>query len=431
MLGFLPGVKLRASRARHASRGFRPTPAPTGRGKGKGKGKETRGESMGIDRIETAGDQELLDLIDQIYRTGSESHDWAGLLGHTARFVGATSGALGITDHTTGNAESSIFQNGLDEDLLYDRWLGEFNFDTPWARMGYIPKEGEIKSGASLLPVDELRALPLYSGALEPLGIEDCLVASLRTLEDRVTILALYRGRAQGPFGRTERDRFQPLVPHFVRSSHLEALLAKAQVRERAIRGALDEIGFAIFTISEFKPEPLNRQAEALLMKGDGLMQTAGRLRAMDPSSDEAFQASLRAAGGGHSRPPVATATPFPLRRGIGRLPLTCWTVPISPKSETGLAGLGQPGIALLFVGDPEDHAELPSATVARLFDLTAAEARLASAIALGETLREYAERQGVSENTARWTVKRVQSKLGVRRQLDIASILLRAVPGL
>ncbi len=384
---------------------------------------------MGPDRGTIGDERTSLDLIEEIYETGSETHDWAGLLARIARFVGATSGIVGVTDHSTGLGEPSLLQHGLDEDLLYERWLGDFDFDTPWARKGPLPAAGEISTGASRLPLDELRRLPLYSGALEPLGIEDCMVTSLRVHDQRLTVLALYRNRSQGAFGRSEYDRFRPLVPHLVRSARLETLLLNARIRDRAHRGALDEVGFAIFRISGFAAEPLNHRADRLLRKGDGLVQAEGRLRAADPNSDEIFQASIRAAGGGNSRPPVTTATPFPLRRGLDRLPLTCWTVPISIKDESGIAGFGRPGFALLFVGDPEDRPDLPEQTVARLFDLTAAEARLASAIAMGETPREYAERQEISENTVRWTLKRIQSKLGVHRQLDIASVLLRAVP--
>ncbi len=82
-------------------------------------------------------------------------------------------------------------------------------------------------------------------------------------------------------------------------------------------------------------------------------------------------------------------------------------------------------------MGDPERRPEPASETIARLFDLTPAEARVAAAVAGGETPREYAERQNLKLNTVRWTLKQVQSKLGTRRQLDIASIVVRAVPGL
>jgi DNA-binding CsgD family transcriptional regulator len=83
----------------------------------------------------------------------------------------------------------------------------------------------------------------------------------------------------------------------------------------------------------------------------------------------------------------------------------------------------------LLFVGDPGRHPERASETVARLFGLTPAEAQVAASLASGETPREYAERRGLSEHTVRWTIKQVQTKLGLKRQLDIASAVLRATP--
>jgi len=346
-------------------------------------------------------------------------------------YLGAQSGTAGISDFSTGFTDPVIHPFELDEDILYNRWNSEFGFENPWIEENDQILNGGIVVGSEIVPLSELRNIPLYSDVLRPLGIEDTLVSAISTSGTRVLFMALYRDRAHDLFDRHDKERLRPLVPHLARASAVENMILDTGIRDQLHRAAFDEIEFAVFAIARLKVEPMNGKAEELLESGDSLIARFGHLHAIDKESDRILQEGLVAAGAGLTPPSVTTASPIPLRREGGRLPLTGWAIPVSNRSESGLARLVRPGAAMLFVGNPEGHPELASETVARLFHLTPAEARLASAIARGETPREYAESKNLRDNTVRWTLKQVQSKLGVRRQLDIASALLRAIPRL
>ena len=371
-----------------------------------------------------------LDLIDEIYRVGVEHHDWDSVLGRVAEYMGAPSGTLGISDVSVGASEPTLHIHGLDEAFVYGTWLGEFGLEDVWADQGYAPAEGEILTGAQLLPLDQLRKKTVHSAVHQPLGIEDCLVTSLRTMGSRVMYISLYQNRAHGPFGPDDRERFGLITPHLVRAAHLDTLLTDAHLDRRVSQAALEQIDQAVFVVRNVRAEALNSRAEALANTGEGLTLRDRCLRASDLGSEDMLQAALIAAGGGQTIPRPATATPLPLRRGVDRLPLTCWVVPVANEAETGLAAIAGQGCALVFVGDPEDRPELPSDAIVRIFGLTPAEAKVATAVASGQTLREYADERGVTENTVRWQFKRVQEKLGTSRQLEVASVLWKAVPG-
>lgn len=62
---------------------------------------------------------------------------------------------------------------------------------------------------------------------------------------------------------------------------------------------------------------------------------------------------------------------------------------------------------------------------VADLYGLTPAEARLVEALLGGETVAEYAERAGVSANTAKTQLKRVFAKTGCGRQAELVAAVL------
>lgn len=371
------------------------------------------------------------DLVNEIYCTGSEHHDWQKLLGHVAEFIGARSGIIGTSDVSTGYAEPKIHSYGLNRSVLYEKWRDEFGFEDCWASQGYVPQEGEVLTGTQLLDPDELHRLSVYKSAFIPLGIEDCLMTSILTSGSRVMYVALYQNRAEGYFEKEHRVRLRALAPHLVRAARLEQLLYQSRVQERIQRAALDEIDLSIFLVRNLQAEPLNSLADELLLGESGIVKRGGALHALHPESNTRLQEGIEAAGGGCTVPARRCATPFAIRRPDSDTPRTGWVVPVSEPSSSlpGLAATADPGCALVFIADPDKRPEFASETISRLFGLTPSEARLAAAIAAGETPREYAERVGVSDNTVRWTLKQVQSKLGTRRQLEIASLLIRAAP--
>jgi len=71
-----------------------------------------------------------------------------------------------------------------------------------------------------------------------------------------------------------------------------------------------------------------------------------------------------------------------------------------------------------LLVGEINTH------TLAKL-SLTPAETRLAIALFKGQSVEAYAKEAGASINTARWHVKRIYAKTGVKRQTELIQMLL------
>ena len=58
--------------------------------------------------------------------------------------------------------------------------------------------------------------------------------------------------------------------------------------------------------------------------------------------------------------------------------------------------------------------------------DLTPAETRLAIALFKGQSVEGYAKESGISINTARWHVKQIYAKTGVKRQSELIQRLLK-----
>ena len=68
---------------------------------------------------------------------------------------------------------------------------------------------------------------------------------------------------------------------------------------------------------------------------------------------------------------------------------------------------------------------EMDTETLAKL-SLTPAETRIAIALFKGQSVEVYAKEAGISINTARWHVKQIYAKTGVKRQTELIHMLLK-----
>jgi DNA-binding CsgD family transcriptional regulator len=68
---------------------------------------------------------------------------------------------------------------------------------------------------------------------------------------------------------------------------------------------------------------------------------------------------------------------------------------------------------------------EMDTKTLAKL-SLTPAETRIAIALFKGQSVEAYAKEAGISINTARWHVKQIYAKTGVKRQTELIRMLLK-----
>ena len=84
-----------------------------------------------------------------------------------------------------------------------------------------------------------------------------------------------------------------------------------------------------------------------------------------------------------------------------------------------------QNAAAILFIHDPERQARVPVDVLRRSYGLTAAEARLAMILVEGQSLKEAADRCGVTHNTVRSQLKNIFIKTGVKRQGELIRFLL------
>ena len=82
---------------------------------------------------------------------------------------------------------------------------------------------------------------------------------------------------------------------------------------------------------------------------------------------------------------------------------------------------------AMVFVGDPEVREETDADLLSLFYDLSHAEARVASLLVHGKSVKEVSEGLQVSLNTARTHLKRIFEKTGTRRQAELMQLILQS----
>lgn len=149
---------------------------------------------------------------------------------------------------------------------------------------------------------------------------------------------------------------------------------------------------------------------------GRALNVTSGRLTAAQPDDQRLLSRVLSAALSGGDRLGLEAVA---IRRPDAETPLLIQALPVTTM-------LGRATSAVVLVTDPEDPARTEVAQALQLLGLTPAEAKVAAAVGSGLSPRETAAAVGNTEKTVRQTLSQVYSKLGIRRQSELAKIVGR-----
>jgi len=172
-----------------------------------------------------------------------------------------------------------------------------------------------------------------------------------------------------------------------------------------------------------------NAAADAILARGDGLSRTAGgHVVARSHAETQRLHRLVAAAASPAAADPSAAVAAVRVSRAEMRPPLLV-TVSTLPQARHALPG--HPPMAVLLVADLQARAAPPIEALSALYGLTAAEARLAAALAAGQNLRDYATSSGIALCTARWQLQQVLAKTDTHRQSDLVRLILAGPVGL
>jgi len=350
------------------------------------------------------------DLVDRIYECSVVPEAWPAVLGEVAALTGSAGGLLfsarKALNWTASERVSEIFAAYVEEGWFgkCSRRLCLMNQEAPSFFV-----EHDFWSDA------EIEADPVYRDFFRPRGLGWSAGTGVQVPTGDNIVFSVERAFSDGPVEADSVARLNMLRPHLARSA-----LVSARLQHKRAQGAAEALtalqlpAFLLRMNGEVaEASPLADELGARILWG-----AQGRLRLADRQADQMLGDALAALAAGSDE----GVRSFAVRDDIGIPQQVAHVVPI----RRGAHDVFGDSYALLLLL-PVASDRVPSATLMKsLFDLTPAEARIASGIARGDTPEALATDGDVAISTVRSQIRRVLEKTGCSRQADLAALLAR-----
>lgn len=348
-------------------------------------------------------------LVDRIYECAFAPEHWPGVLDELAKIADAQGGFLFTANRQVINWTSTAsLQAGMQVFVA-----GDFNTRSSrasraiaWGHNGFV-REYDIFTD------DELAVDPIYRDLLWPAGLGWAAAMAIRLPTGDELILSVERERARGPVEAAAVAQLDALRPHLARSALMAARLQLE--RARAATATLASIGLPalVFDLAGrvlVANELAERLSDHVHWRGQD------RFALKDSKADGLLRGAMETL----QSDGVQSNRSFPVRGPEAQAALIAHVVPLRRSARDLFAQ--SVGVLILM---PAKTPQAPSVELVQsLFDLTAAEARVARSLTMGQTVDEIASEKGVSSHTVRSQVRGVLEKTGSRRQADVIALL-------
>ena len=354
-------------------------------------------------------------LLESLYAAAAEPIRWPVFLDDVCNRVGAR-GANLFSFALKDPSFSVIESCHVDRDLLEVYTDHYYANDVRFECLKYIPPPHVITDTMipDFLDYEHSEVLNEY---LLPDDRKHLLALFFEPKQGTRAGLSLHRSPSQGPFQEEHIALGQALYPHLWRAVGIHRRLAKLKALGGIIETALNVVATGVVLLDgKGKVSLMNRQAEELIARRDGLELSTARIAAVSRSADERLQRLIRAAVTNR----ISGSTLLFRQASIAPLTITAAALPeceCFPK-PTDVS-------VVVFIADPEREAPNLDDALATLYQLTPAESRVARGLVNGLSLGAIAERQGISRETARTYLKQVMRKTGARQQSQLVRLLL------
>ena len=349
-----------------------------------------------------------------------QADGWRALLDRLRRVVGADSAeiwfARPVSNELTYERHVHIPDGAVDEYLE-----GVHTFD-PVLFKAFAGPSGAVS--ADLLDARTARDARLepFIDYLERWNIGRSLMVKAKVAEGMFGYVGLQRGVDAPGFGPDDHVRVDVLYPELTQALRVLWRLIEAEMLGFLPAQALGQLSTALFIVGhDRRIRYLNAAAEQLLASRDLQLRPGGLAC---PTLPETVQLTALIDQAVHTGGGGAMAIVRP-----DQAPLSVMVTVLPRGVQLFPDGTGAPAAhaAAVWISDPDARAPVvvgDSDPLRAVYGLTHAEARLGRGLLCGETLVKYAEGMGISIGTARWRLKQVQAKVGVRSTADLVRLL-------
>lgn len=355
-------------------------------------------------------DMDTSAVLDEIYEAALVPELWYRTLDRMAEIAGGEGTLLFATDLATSQFICSPNIAAV---------LQEF-FDDGWAERNergnrLVPiKEPRFLTDLDAFTAEELDRSPYYTEFLRPRGFGWCAGTTINSPTNDTIVFSIERLLRNGPVEPDALQTLDTLRPHLARAAILSARAGIERARATVI--ALETVGLPAAVI--------NRSGKVVaanaLLAGVAPSITIGardQVRFANGTTQARFADALAASATAEAR---HAACSLPLPATAENTPAIVHVLPLRGAGRDVFSGAS----ILVYITALASKAALPASILEALFDLTPAEARVASLIADGLAVGEAATLLGVKDDTIRVQLKSIYAKTGLHRQADLVRLM-------
>jgi DNA-binding CsgD family transcriptional regulator/PAS domain-containing protein len=365
-------------------------------------------------------------LTETIYDAAIDPGNWAAVMEALRALFNTSGEAFYWLDFASGNYRP-VHLEGVAKTYLHDFRSQFFTDDNPWRiHAEALHQAGAIRTDSRLAefcrdPKILLRS-QYYNEWMRPQHFKHTMGTTLHAENGSIANVTLLRPSDAGAFRAGEVERFRTISRHLLRAMRIATRLGTVAERKEITEQVLDQLSCGIVLLdADNRPLYCNAAAETVLRHGDRLTLRNGRLTAISPFERGKLDALLRRFrnGGDYPVPAGITlsahASAHPLKLTASRFS-TDRGLPAHPERTT-----------LLMIIDPAmaTSRDDTAGILHERYRFTAAESRLAQTLLDGCSIRQAAEQNGITYNTARGYLKVLFHKTGTRRQAELVAGLI------
>jgi DNA-binding CsgD family transcriptional regulator len=348
-------------------------------------------------------------LINDIYEAAIVPDKWQGVLDRLAEIADGEGTLLFAAGPGAPRWVSSMAIQGVVAEWIQSKWF----LDNPRGHRLVPINEPRFLTDLDALTIEEMDASDYYTELLRPRGLGWCVGTSIRSPSGDTLVFSIEKAHKKGPVPREVAERLDDLRPHLARA----ALLSGRLGLERALTAVatLEMIGLPAAAVTAAGKvisfnAGLSDRAPSIEIGANDLIRIAS------PAAQALFMEAVASNSGvrmnhGRSIPVGGTKQTAP------------FVVHVIPLRGAGL-DIFTGALSIIFVTPVVPNSSPAPELLQALFDLSPAEARIASQLTDGRSIEQIAALNGLSHNTIRTQLKSVFAKTGVQRQAELVSLL-------
>jgi DNA-binding CsgD family transcriptional regulator len=337
---------------------------------------------------------------------------WPEIMDEVCRATGSTGALLLQSDVRTPDVPRTASVDALTNCYFDEGWHLR---DLRAERGVPLLLGGEaVLTEADLFTPEELRRAPFYGDMINRHGFA-WFAAIGFWAGPSLWALSLQRTAREGLLSAESKQALSPFARRLTEVATLSTAVGRVALTSAA--HALDAVLCAAVAVDRLGAV-LEANASAYALFDDGFRVHNRRIVVRDNTARTEFDnlfARLRSA----EDTATFEAAPIIIRRE-DKPPLIVNTLPVTALAR----GPFMSARAFLTVKEAAPKAALNTATIAKAFGLTPAEARLAGLLVEGQSLEDIAERLQLSRGTIRVQLKAVFAKTGMHRQGELVALL-------